>query len=62
MTTHEEQKLTGYPSIDKPWHKYYTQEAIDAKLPECTIWENLYEHNKEYPSDIAILYFGKKIT
>ena len=62
MTTNEEQKLTGYPSIDKPWLKYYTQEAIDAKLPECTIWENLYEHNKEHPSDIAILYFGKKIT
>lgn len=62
MTIHEEQKLTGYPSIDKPWLKYYTQEAIDAKLPECTIWENLYEHNKEHPSDIAILYFGKKIT
>lgn len=62
MTTHKEQKLTGYPSIDKPWLKYYTQEAIDAKLPECTIWENLYEHNKEHPSDIAILYFGKKIT
>lgn len=62
MTTHKERELTGYPSIDKPWLKYYTQEAIDAKLPECTIWENLYEHNKEHPSDIAILYFGKKIT
>lgn len=62
MITHKECELTGYPSIDKPWLKYYTQEAIDAKLPECTIWENLYEHNKEYPSDIAILYFGKKIT
>ena len=25
---------TGYPSIDKPWLKYYSQEAINAPLPE----------------------------
>ncbi len=23
----EEKKLTGYPSVDKPWLKYYTEEA-----------------------------------
>ncbi len=27
-----EKKLTGYPSIDKPWLKYYKQEYIDAPL------------------------------
>ena len=30
----EEKKLTGYPSIDKPWMKYYSEEAVNAKLPE----------------------------
>ncbi len=53
--------LTGYPSIDKPWLKYYSEEAINAPLPECTIYEYLYENNKDYPNDIAILYLGRKI-
>ena len=57
-----ETKLTGYPSIDKPWLKYYTEEAINAPLPECTIYQNIYNHNKNYLNDIALLYFGKKIT
>lgn len=39
----EEKKLTGYPSIDKPWIKYYSEEAINAKLPESTAqWRELH--------------------
>ena len=53
---------TGYPSVDKPWLKYYSEEAINAPLPECTIYEYLYENNKDFPSDIAINYLGRKIT
>ena len=34
-------RQTGYPSIDKPWLKYYSEEAINAELPECTIYEYL---------------------
>ena len=58
----QEKELTGYPSIDKPWLKYYSKEAIDAPLSECTIYEYLYENNKDYPSDIAINYLGRKIS
>ena len=25
------QNMTGYPSIDKPWLKYYSEEAIQEK-------------------------------
>ena len=57
-----EKQLTGYPSVDKPWLKYYSEEAINAPLPECTIYEYLVENNKDYPSDIAINYVGRKIT
>lgn len=57
-----EKKLTGYPSIDKPWLKYYSEEAINAPLPECTIYEYLWENNKDHLDDIALIYFGKKIT
>ena len=42
----EDKELTGYPSIDKPWLKYYSEEAINAPLPECTIYEYLYENGK----------------
>lgn len=57
-----EQNLTGYPSIDKPWLKYYTDEAINAPLPECTIYESVYRSNKNHLSDIALMYYGKKIS
>lgn len=58
----EQTKLTGYPSVDKPWLKYYSEEAINAKLPECTVFEYLWKNNKDYLGDVALLYFGKKIT
>ena len=53
---------TGYSSVDKPWLKYYSEEAINAPLPECSIYEYMLENNKNYPADIAINYLGRKIT
>ena len=32
----KEKELTGYPSIDKPWLKYYTEEAINAPFPKMS--------------------------
>ena len=58
----EEKKLTGYPSVDKPWLKYYPEEAISKPLPECTVFEYLWENNKDYPRDIALEYLGSKIS
>ena len=55
-------KLTGYPSIDKPWLKYYSKEALNAKLPACTIYDYLYESNKDYRARTALNYFGRKIS
>lgn len=55
-------KQTGYPSIDKPWLKYYSEEAINENLPECTVYEYLYENNKDHLQGNAIAYFGRKIT
>lgn len=57
-----EKNLTGYPSIDKPWLKYYSEEAINAELPECTVYEYLYESNKDYKNNTALNYFDRKIT
>lgn len=42
-TTH----LTGYPSVDKPWLKYYTEEQRNAPLPHMTAYEYLKQQNTE---------------
>ena len=60
--TMQEKKLTGYPSIDKPWLKYYSEEAINNVPLKMTVYENIYEINKDYPNDNALLLFGKRIT
>lgn len=58
----EERELTGYPSIDKPWLKYYDQEVIEAELPECTIYEAIYNSNADNLDSIALNYYGCRIT
>lgn len=56
------QKLTGYPSVDKPWLKYYSEEALNTQPPECSIYQLLYQNNKDHKSDVALDYYGKIIT
>ncbi len=58
----DNKKLTGYPSVDKPWLKYYTEDIIDAPLPECTAYEYMRRCNIDRLEFIALEYFGKKIT
>lgn len=49
--------LTGKPSIDKPWTKYYPSTFLDIKVPDCTLWEYLKEN---CPGDniAALHYYG----
>lgn len=58
----QEQNLTGYPSIDKPWLKYYSEEAINAPLPECTIYERIKDCNIDNLDRVALNYYGKNMT
>ncbi|MBQ9664468.1 MAG: acyl--CoA ligase [Oscillospiraceae bacterium] len=58
----EDKKLTGYPSIDKPWLRYYSEEAINAPLPECTMYEYIWRNNKSHLEQVALNYYGTKIT
>ena len=55
-------QLTGYPSIDKPWLKYYSEEAINSNMPRCTAFEYLWDSNKRYLSNDALSYLGTRIT
>jgi long-chain acyl-CoA synthetase len=54
--------MTGKPSIDKPWLKHYPKGVNETKLPQATIYEYLYSKNKECLNDIALEYFGRKIS
>lgn len=58
----EEKQLTGYPSIDKPWLKYYTEDVINAKMPEQTIYEYIKNRNIAKGTRIALEYFGNRIS
>lgn len=37
----KEKELTGYPSIDKPWLKYYSGVSINAPLPKAILFDNV---------------------
>lgn len=54
--------LTGHPSIDKPWLKYYTDEQIKTDMPQMSAYKYLFEQNKKYLSRTALSYYGRNIT
>ena len=58
----KQDKMTGYPSIDKPWLKYYNEDSINVTLPKCTVYEYLLEKNKDGIDDVALNYFDRKIS
>ena len=62
MITQTEHELTGYPSVDKPWLKYYDKALTEEDIPKCSAFRMLYERNKDYLTDTALLYFHKKMT
>lgn len=62
LPTDRQTGLTGYPSIDKPWLKYYSEKAINAPLPTCTMYQYIWENNKDHLSDVALRYYGTEIT
>ena len=54
--------LTGKPSIDKPWTKWYSKEVLESSLPECTCYDYIFKDLKGYENRIALNYFGQVIT
>ena len=54
--------VTGYASIDKPWLKYYDEKAIIDRPNIINVYQDLYEKNKDYLDQVALIYFGAKIT
>ncbi|MBR0414386.1 MAG: acyl--CoA ligase [Clostridia bacterium] len=58
----QSQKNSGYPSIEKPWLKFYSDQAINTPLPECTTYQYLYQNNIAYCDDIAIIFYNRQIS
>lgn len=55
--------MTGYPSKDRPWLKYYSEDAVITKIPDsASVFENMKNKNKDYFNRIAINYYGNLFT
>lgn len=57
-----EKKVTGYPSLDRPWLQYYSESAIREAVPEGSMYEYMHAQNEHYLFLNAISYYGRKIT
>lgn len=54
--------MTGYPSMDMPWLKYYNKESLEKPLPHSTIADYIYTENKDHLTGTALIFFGRKIS
>ena len=54
----EEKKLTGYPSIDRPQEKFYRKQPVRDIKTEQTIYELVFNSNKDNMSAPALEYMG----
>lgn len=52
----------GYPSIDKPWLKYYSEEAIMSEVPNISAYEFMKLQNGNNLNGKALSFFGNDIT
>lgn len=58
----EEKELTGYPSVDKPWEHFYSGIEKHNIFLNSTPYQGLIKNNSSYPEEIALEYFGAKIS
>ena len=59
----EDRALTGYPSVDRPWLKYYSEEQKNAIPPEpMTIYACLRQMAESYGAKTAIRFDGMPIS
>lgn len=57
----EKHNLTGKPSIDRPWLKYYPPEINHIRIPDCTIKQYLVRNCPGL--DVAAMhYYGRDIS
>lgn len=47
--------------IPAPWSKYYTDEELNIKIPNISLYEQVLRSYKKYPDNIAYQYFNRKV-
>lgn len=55
-------RQTGYPSIDRPWLKYYNDNTYNLPSTNCSMYDYLYACNTSRMKYTALNYFGNKIS
>lgn len=58
----EMRAITRYPSKDKPWLKYYDTNSFKNENVPMSMYELLFDNNKNYMSTTALNYYDRKIT
>ena len=58
----ETSKLSGYPTIDKPWTINYNQKELEKEIPKRTVFQEIYNNNLTFPKDLALEFFGSQIN
>ena len=60
----QEKKLTGYPSIDKPWEKYYAARPVVTLPQNTTLYQQFIKKVKDNPDALAFIDYisGSKKT
>lgn len=58
----ESGQKTGYATIDKPWDEFYKNTEKKSLFLDTTPYQGLLLSNERYPNEVALEYFGTKIT
>lgn len=53
---------TGYPSVEKPWLKFYSEKQIDFNLPKENMYEYMLRCTAKDPSKYVLNYFGNRVS
>ena len=51
-----------FPSVERPWLRHYSPEAVSMEIPERTLFRYIEEKNKDYPDGVVYRYYGNAIT
>ncbi|MBO7690773.1 MAG: acyl--CoA ligase [Clostridia bacterium] len=55
-------QLKRYPSVEKPWLQFFSEEAKNAEVPKETIYTSLCRRNKGFESNYALNFVDHRIT
>lgn len=56
------QDKKNYPLETKPWLQFFSKETLAKPFPKKSMYQWIYDLNKDYPEEIALEYLGVKVT